>query len=254
VVIELQVDILASGFVGSRNIVLKGSVLIVEDEADIREMVSYNLQKEGYQVAAVGSGEEALDLVESRRFDVLLLDLMLPGIDGLAVCRELKQRPATQSTPIIVISAKRDETDVVVGLKLGADDYITKPFSAKVLIARIEAVLRRMASNGTEKPKATSPRTPIAIHELEIHPGQHLVHCGGEPIELSRTEFQVLSVLAGKPGWVFTRQEILDTLYGHAHAVSDRAVDVQVVGLRRKLGPAGKYIETVRGVGYRFKE
>jgi len=180
--------------------------------------------------------------------------LMLPGMDGLTVCRELKQHPETRSTPVIMVSAKRDEADVVVGLKLGADDYITKPFSPKVLVARVEAVLRRMASGGMEEPKAGIPETLITIHNLEIHPGQHLVHRGGEPIELSRTEFQVLRLLAGKPGWVFTRQQILDGLYGERHAVTDRAVDVQIVGLRKKLGPAGKYIETVRGVGYRFKE
>lgn len=251
---RLRRDSVEGGRVGNSSMVLKRSVLIVEDECDIREMISYNLRKEGYQVAAVGSGEEALALAESRDFDVVLLDLMLPGIDGLAVCRELKQRPRTRSAPIIIVSAKRDETDVVVGLKLGADDYITKPFSPRVVVARVETVLRRMANNDMKESKAEVPETSIAIHDLEIHPGQHLVHRGGQPIDLSRTEFKVLRLLAGKPGWVFTRQQILCDLYGEKRAVTDRAVDVQIVGLRKKLGPAGKYIETVRGVGYRFKE
>jgi len=240
--------------VGNGTIVRKQSVLIVEDERDICEMISHNLQQEGYQAVAVGSGEKALTQLESRDFDVVLLDLMLPGIDGLAVCRELRQRAETRSTPVIIISAKRDEMDVVVGLKLGADDYITKPFSPKVLLARVETVLRRVVGGGVEERKAETPNASITIHDLEIHPGQHLVYSGGESIELSRTEFKVLHLLAGKPGWVFTRQQILDGLYGEKHAVTDRAVDVQVVGLRKKLGPAGKYIETVRGVGYRFKE
>jgi len=241
------------GLTGSGNTVQNVSILVVEDETDIREMISYNLLQEGYQVAAVDSGEEALTLLESGEFDAVLLDLMLPGMDGLGVCRELKLRPATRSTPIIIISAKRDETDVVVGLKLGADDYITKPFSPRVLLARVEAVLRRTAARNDEDRRELS-ETPIFIHELEIHPKQHLVRLSGATLELSRTEFQVLSLLANKPGWVFTRQQILDGLYGEKYAVTDRAVDVQIVGLRKKLGAAGKYIETVRGVGYRFKE
>jgi two-component system phosphate regulon response regulator PhoB len=254
--IDLQIRNLGveGGLPGGHSIVRQRSALIVEDESDIREMVAYNLQKEGYQTAAVGSGEEALELVESRDFDVVLLDLMLPGIDGLSVCRELKQRPETRSTAIIMISAKRDEMDVVVGLKLGADDYITKPFSPKVLVARVEAVLRRLAEDVVKESKPATPEAPVAIHELEIHPGQHMVYCEGDPIELSRTEFQVLQLLVGKPGWVFARKQILNELYGDKHAVANRAVDVQIVGLRKKLGPAGKYIETVRGVGYRFKE
>ncbi len=232
---------------------VKRSVLVVEDEGDIREMISYNLQKEGYEVVAVASGEEALRLADLRDFDVVLLDLMLPGIDGLSVCRELKKRQtAGRSWAIIMVSAKRGETDVVVGLRLGADDYVTKPFSPKVLLARVEAVLRRTdaeSANDNAEPDAT-----IRIHNLVIHTGQHRVYCDDEPIELSRTEYRVLNLLVSRPGWVFDRERILDSLYGDRHAVSDRAVDVQIVGLRRKLGSAGRYIETVRGVGYRLKE
>jgi len=250
---------IAKGYSGGHNVsgrdgLLKRSILVVEDEADIREMIGYNLSKEGYDVVGVGSGEEALASIESGRFDVILLDLMLPGVDGLSVCQELKQHPNGRSAAIIIISAKRDETDVVVGLKLGADDYVTKPFSPQVLLARVEAVLRRMAAGETEGAKAEDARTPITVHDLEIHPGQHMVHRNGEPIELSRTEFQVLYMLACKPGWVFSRAQILNELYGEKHVVTDRAVDVQIVGLRKKLGTAGKYVETVHGVGYRFKE
>ena len=234
---------------------VKQSVLIVEDEADIRELVSYNLLKEGYQVASVASGEEALAMIESKPLDLVLLDLMLPGVDGLSVCRELKNSPRTQAIPVIMLTAKGEEPDIVAGLNLGADDYITKPFSPKVLVARMDAVLRR-AQNGASGAGGNGhgEDEPLRIHELEIHPQRHQVLFEGEPIELTSTEFRVLHFLVSKPGWVFTRQQILDAVHGNNYAITDRAVDVQIVGLRKKLGLAGRYIETVRGVGYRFKE
>jgi two-component system phosphate regulon response regulator PhoB len=215
-------------------------------------MVCYHLLKEGYQVSGVGSGEEALALMKSTCFDVVLLDLMLPGVDGLTVCKELKSHPKSRSAAIIMITAKRDETDIIVGLKLGADDYVTKPFSPKVLVARVQAVLRRLERNEDREIDVEALGKHIAIHDLLIHPGKHRVYQSGVPIELSHTEFRLLSLLAGKPGWVFTRHEILNALYGKRHAVSDRAVDVQIVGLRKKLGTSGDYIKTVRGVGYRL--
>jgi two-component system phosphate regulon response regulator PhoB len=233
---------------------LQPSVLVVEDEDDIRELVSYNLLKDGFQVAGVASGEEALKIADSKPVDVVVLDLMLPGIDGLTVCRRLKQTPATAAIPIVMLSAKGEEPDVVTGLNLGADDYITKPFSPKVLSARIRAVLRRKAAAAAELEEDDDEGDVLEIHELVIHPGRHEVRFRGTAIELTATEFRVLRFLAARPGWVFTRQQILDGVHGDNYAITDRAVDVQIVGLRKKLGAAGKYIETVRGVGYRFKQ
>jgi two-component system phosphate regulon response regulator PhoB len=229
------------------------SILIVEDEEDIRELVSYHLLKEGYQVAAVTSGEEALAIAESQPPDLVLLDLMLPGIDGMTVCRRLRSGLRTAAVPIVVLTAKGEEADVVAGLNQGANDYITKPFSPKVLVARLQAVLRRgpiplPRDDGGETAKA------IEIHDMVIHPGRHDVRIAGRRVSLSSTEFRLLYFLASKPGWVFNRQQILDTVRGDNCAITDRAVDVQIAGLRRKLGKAGEYVETVRGIGYRFKE
>jgi two-component system phosphate regulon response regulator PhoB len=226
-----------------------GSVLVVEDEDNIRELVSYNLRKEGYQVVSVASGEEALEILPGKPMDLVLLDLMLPGTDGLQVCRKLKDDPRSKSIPIVMLTAKGEETDIVCGLNLGADDYITKPFSPKVLIARVRAVLRRRESSA-----AAGPSDAITIHNLVIHPGRHEVLLDGSPVDLTATEFRVLQLLATKPGWVFTRQQILDGVHGDNYAITDRAVDVQIVGLRKKLGSAGRYIQTIRGVGYRFKQ
>jgi two-component system phosphate regulon response regulator PhoB len=233
---------------------LKQSVLVVEDDDDIRELVSYNLLKEGYQVAGVASGEDALAAVAAKPPDLVLLDLMLPGLDGLSVCRQLKGDPATEPLPVVMLTAKGEEADIVAGLNLGADDYVTKPFSPKVLLARVQAVLRRAAARQAAGDEDEEPDETIEIRELTIHLGRHEVSVRGKPVELTATEFKLLHFLAQRPGWVFTRQQILDGVHGDTYAATDRAVDVQVVGLRRKLGPAGSYIETVRGVGYRFKE
>ena len=233
---------------------LKQSVLVVEDDDDIRELVSYNLLKEGYQVAGVACGEDALAAVAAKPPDLILLDLMLPGLDGLSVCRQLKGNPATEPLPVVMLTAKGEEADIVAGLNLGADDYVTKPFSPKVLLARVQAVLRRAAAERRRGEEEPEPAETIEIRELTIHLGRHEVSVEGRPVELTATEFKLLHFLAQRPGWVFTRQQILDGVHGDTYASTDRAVDVQVVGLRRKLGPAGSYIETVRGVGYRFKE
>ena len=233
---------------------IKQSVLVVEDEEDIRELLSYNLLKEGYQVAGVGSGEDALAAVESKPPDVILLDLLLPGMDGLSVCRKLKANPATQSIPILMLTAKGEETDIVAGLNLGADDYVTKPFSPRVLLARLRAVMRRKTAEAASAAEGGDEQEAIEIREIMIHPGRHEVLIRGAAVELTATEFRLLHFLAQRPGWVFTRQQILDAVHGDNYAITDRAVDVQVVGLRRKLGSAGCSIETVRGVGYRFKE
>lgn len=230
---------------------VKESVLVIEDEEDIRELVSYNLLKEGYQVASVSSGEEALAAVGDKRPDLALLDLMLPGIDGLEVCRRLKASEETERIPVVMLTAKGEESDIVAGLDLGADDYITKPFSPKVLIARVRAVLRRMQEAPIDEGEEGDE---VEIHSIKIHPGRHEVRVAGESVDLTSTEFNLLRFLVRRPGWVFTRQQILDGVHGDNYSITDRAVDVQIVGLRKKLGDAGKFIETVRGVGYRFKE
>jgi len=229
------------------------SILIVEDEADIRHLLSHNLAREGYQVTDAASGEEALRLVAVQAPDLILLDLMLPGVDGLTVCRKLRGRTESAAVPIIMLTAKGEETDIVSGLNAGANDYVTKPFSPKVRLARIRAVLRRPAI-AEAAISSDQGAEVIQIHNLKIHLGRHEVLVDGEPVELSATEFRLLHFLARRPGWVFTRQQILDGLHGDKHAITDRAVDVQVVGLRRRLGSAAGCIETVRGVGYRFKE
>ena len=236
---------------------IKRFVLIVEDEEDIRELVSYHLLKDGYQVASVSSGEEALAVAETQIPDLILLDVMLPGIDGFSVCQRLRASPKTAEVAVMMLTAKSEEADIVRGLNQGATDYITKPFSPRVLLARVRAALRRQQAVATpelEEIEEEGEEEVIHIHELVIHPGRHEVRVNGTPVSLSSTEFRVLHYIAGRPGWVFSRQQILNGVHGDNYAITDRAVDVQIVGLRKKLGEAGKYIETVRGVGYRFRE
>jgi two-component system phosphate regulon response regulator PhoB len=226
----------------------KEKILVVDDEEDILELVRYNLVREGYAVACAATGEEALKSAASDPADLIILDLMLPGIDGLEVARRLKQNPGTKDTPIVMLSAKGEEADIVTGLELGADDYVTKPFSPRILVARIKAVIRRRSGI------ADTESEVLNVRELVIHTGRRHVTANGRPLELTYTEFQVLYFLARRPGWVFTRSQIVDAVRGDDYPVTDRSVDVQIVGLRKKLGPLGKYIETVRGVGYRFIE
>jgi two-component system, OmpR family, alkaline phosphatase synthesis response regulator PhoP len=223
-------------------------ILAVDDEEDILELLKFNLLREGYQVSCATSGEQALRLVRSENPDLIVLDLMLPGIDGLEVTRRLKNDPDTKGIPVLMLTAKGEEADIVTGLELGADDYITKPFSPRILVARARAVLRRKIKG---QPGETSF---LRIHDLEIDPRRHEVLVNGEPVQLTFTEFGILNYIARRPGWVFTRFQIVEAVRGEDYPVTDRSVDVQIVGLRRKLGPAGKYIETVRGVGYRFRE
>ena len=222
-------------------------ILIVEDDEDIVELLSYNLAREGYRVVAAGSGEEALRKVEHEAPHLVLLDLMLPGIDGLEVCRRLRGRDATQSVPIIMLTAKGEESDIVSGLELGADDYMVKPFSPRVLLARIKTVLRRKVRDELHV------SAPLVMGGLTIHPGRHEVTVDHQPVELTYTEFAVLYHLASRPGWVSTRYQIVEAVRGDNYPVTDRSVDVTIVGLRKKLGSYGACIETVRGVGYRFR-
>ncbi len=227
----------------------KKTILVVEDEEDILALLHFNLIKVGYNVDCASHGEEALAVVGANIPDLILLDLMLPGIDGMEICRRLRADDATSEIPIIMLTARGEEEDIIQGLELGADDYVTKPFSIKVLLARVQTVLRRRSE--------LQQRTDIEelIHgELHIYPGRSLVLVAGKAIDLTFTEFKVLEALASRPGWVFTRYQIVNAVRGEDYAVTDRAVDVQIAGLRKKLGTCSHYIETVRGVGYRFQE
>jgi len=226
----------------------KERILVVDDEEDILELVRFHLTREGYQLTLAATGEDALKKTKCETFDLIVLDLMLPGVDGLEVAKALKADTRSKGVPIVMLTAKGEDADIVSGLEIGADDYITKPFSPRVLTARVKAVLRRRSKAALDDTRV------ITIHELEIHPGRRTVLAGGKPLELTYTEFQLLCVLTRRPGWVFTRSQIVDAVRGSDYPVTDRSVDVQVVGLRKKLGPYGHYIETVRGVGYRFKE
>jgi len=223
-------------------------ILIIEDETDIQELIQFNLEKEGYRVTSTLTGEEGISQVKTSPPDLILLDLMLPGIDGFEVCRRLKSDNETRKIPIVMITAKGEESDIVSGLELGADDYITKPFKPRILIARIRSVLRRVKKDFTEESSI------ISIHNIKIDSSKFKVTIDDVPIILTATEFYILKLLIRRPGWVFTRGQIIDAVKGTDYPVTDRSVDVQITGLRKKLKSGGKYIETVRGIGYRFKE
>ena len=223
------------------------NILVVEDDLDIRELISFNLANEGHQVFEANAGEVGIDKARNNNPDLILLDLMLPGIQGLDVCRIIKSDQETKEIPIIMVTALGQEEDIVKGLETGADDYITKPFSIKVLIARVNAVLKRSIEVGEDKSK------DILINGINIKTRSREVWVNKNPInDLTFSEFQILYLLAGHPGWVFTRYQIIDKIRGDNYPVTDRSVDFQIVGLRKKLGDAGKLIKTVRGVGYRF--
>lgn len=225
----------------------KENILVVEDEEDIQELVTYNLNREGYSTICVGTGEEGLEKIRQTMPDLVLLDLMLPGLDGLRVCKILKNDTKTAHIPVIIVSAKGEEADIVAGLEMGADDYITKPFSTKVLIARVRSVLRRgEAQEDTGK--------VIKRKDLVINPGRREVLLKGTAVTLTFSEFEILQLLAKKPGWVYTRNQIVNEVKGDDYPVTERAIDVQIVGLRKKMGKCGDYIETIRGVGYRFRD
>ncbi len=227
----------------------RGHILVVEDEKDLQDLLRYNLTREGYTVTCTALGEQALRLAQDRMPDLILLDLMLPDLDGLEVCRAVKADPATARIPIVMLTAKGEEADVVVGLEMGADDYLPKPFSPRVLVARLRAVLRRGEADAPEEQEL-----PVRVGPIEIIPSRHEVIVEDQSIDLTATEFKLLHLLARRPGRVFTRQSIIDAIHDGFAAVTDRSVDVQVVSLRRKLGSAGQNIQTVRGVGYRLKE
>ena len=228
----------------------KGRILAVDDEEDILELIRYNLEREGYSVTCVESGEDCIEKVREQAPDLILLDLMLPGIDGLSVCRIVKSDVKTASVPIVMLTAKGEESDIVSGLELGAEDYVTKPFSTKVLIARVRSVLRRVSQGGG----STEAGNTIKRREIVINPGRRETIVKGVSVNLTFSEFEILMLLARRPGWVYTRSQIVNEIKGSDYPVTERAVDVQIVGLRKKLGDCGSCVETIRGVGYRFKD
>lgn len=226
------------------------TILLVEDEHDIQELLKFHLERENMNLEAVDTGEDALQFLKTHDVALILLDLMLPGMDGLDVCRRLKSQNETRDIPIIMLTAKDSEADIVTGLEMGAADYVPKPFSPRVLVARIHAVLRRpvpVLSNNDTGPA-------IRVGSLTVDPERHKVEVKGKDVQLTYTEFRILQLLAENPGRAFTRQQIVDQVRGESYSVTERIVDVQMVSLRKKLGPIGDWIETVRGVGYRFKE
>lgn len=230
----------------------KKTVLIVEDDEHIQQLVGYNLIKAGFIVEYGDSGEQALEKIKNQTPDLILLDLMLPGMDGKELCRILRTDSQLSDLPIIMLTAKGEESDIITGLDLGADDYITKPFSPKILISRVKAVLRRKAKNSA--PQAHDSSGVVKIYDLVIDPGRYEVKIAGESVRLTPTEFGILKFLAKRPGWVFSRQQIIDAVRGYDYLVTPRTIDVQMFSLRKKLGETGKKIETVRGIGYRFND
>jgi two-component system phosphate regulon response regulator PhoB len=229
----------------------KPLLFVVEDEEDIRDLIRMNLEKENYKIECFESGEECVQKAREKIPDLILLDLMLPGLDGYDVHRLLRNDTKTRHIPIVMLTAKSEESDIVTGLELGADDYITKPFSPKILAARIKAVLRK---GQTPEPGGNGDSKVLKRNALVIDPGRREATVNRQPVDLTFTEFEILYFLARRPGWVFTRKQIVNEVKGGEYPVTERAVDVQIVGLRRKLGVAADLIETIRGVGYRFKD
>jgi two-component system phosphate regulon response regulator PhoB len=232
--------------------VARATILIVEDDENIQQLVGYNLAKAGFHVLYAENGEQALASVKRELPDLMVLDIMLPSLNGFEVCKILRKDPQTKALPIIMLTAKGEENDVTAGLDLGADDYITKPFSPKILVSRIKAALRRREELSGED-GSESKDGLLKVHDIVIDPKRYEVVVAGSPVSLTVTEFSILDLLARRPGWVFSRQQIIDGVRGYDYVITPRAVDVQVFGLRKKLGASGEYIETVRGIGYRMK-
>ena len=225
----------------------KKHILIIEDEKDIAELLEYNLGVGGYYTYVANNGETGLKVARKQNPDLILLDLMLPGIQGLDVCRIIKTDEDTKNIPIVMLTALGQEENIVKGLESGADDYITKPFSFKILLARIKSVLRR------GKLEEQDLNKEIKIFDVTIKPKTREVIISNAFIELTFTEFQILHLLSSHPGWVFTRYQIIDKIRGDNYPVTDRSIDFQIVGLRKKMGESGALIQTIRGVVYRFK-
>ncbi|MCC7210338.1 MAG: response regulator [Candidatus Brocadia sp.] len=225
----------------------KEKILVVDDEQDLVRLIRYHLEKEGYKVPCAYNGEEALFLAKTERPELILLDLMLPRIDGLEVCKKIKEDQELAHTAIVMLTAKGEESDITMGLKLGADDYITKPFSLRELVARVQAVLRRTKN-------ASVVQEYITIDDLTIDLSKHEVMIMNEPIRLTLAEFKLLHYLASRPGRVFARDQLLDAVSGPETFVIDRTIDVHIASLRKKLKTYANRITTIRGIGYKFKE
>lgn len=222
------------------------TILIVEDEPGIRELIRMTLESAGYSsICEAEDGETALEIAASKRPDLILLDLMLPGVDGLTVCRKLKSQDETKMIPVVMLTAKAEESDVVLGLEIGASDYVTKPFSRKILVARVRAQLRDFSEEAAS--------AEIRRYGLSLNDEQHCVKLNGEEVSLTYSEFAILKLLVSHPGRVYTRNQIISKIKGEDYPVTERAIDVQIVNLRRKLGVWGANIETIRGIGYRLK-
>ncbi len=228
----------------------KGTVLIVDDEESIRKLIKYNLEKEGYKPITVSSGEEALSTAFSIIPDIIVLDVMLPGLDGIEVCRLLSKDTRTTHVPILMVTARSSDDDIISGLEAGADDYLVKPFSPKILSARIGAILRRKGKNM----QSLKTGAVLSLHGISIDIKKHEVTLEGNPVDMSTTEFSILELLCRNPGWVLSRNQIISAVKGDDYPVTERSVDVQILGVRKKLGKLGKYLETVRGIGYRMAE
>jgi len=227
---------------------MKEKILVVDDEKDILELIEFNLSNNGYKVNTTASGEEALELIKKNEFDLVVLDIMLPGIDGLDICKIIKADKNISHIPVIMLTAKAEEIDRVTGFEIGADHYVTKPFSPRELLAIVKSVLRRKTRNDEH------PVQILEFDDFKIHLGKYEVTVKGKPVKLTNIEFKILAALAKRPGWVMTRYQIVDAARGEGGFVTDRTVDVHIASLRKKLGEENNLIETVRGVGYKFRE
>ena len=227
----------------------KPLIIVVEDEPDIREIMLYNLRREGYEAEGFESGSEGLEAIRAKQPNLVILDLMLPGMDGLTVCQQVRAETAIKATPIIIVSATEEESDVVIGLGLGADDYVPKPFSPRELLARVKAVLRR-----SQQTDQGDQHERVVIGDLSIDLEKHSVSIGGQLVKLTATEFKLLYQLASHPGRAYTREQLLNRVVGDGVVVVDRNIDVHIRAVRKKIGSYADHIQTVRGVGYRFAE
>lgn len=225
----------------------KGTILIIDDEKDLLELVRYNLEKEGYEAICATDGITGVEIAVKHRPDLIVLDVMMPGMDGLEVCRKLRADTRTSQVPVLMLTARVSEADRVVGLEMGADDYVTKPFSPRELLARIKAILRRAAGQ-QEQPEI------LKAGNIIIDVKRHEVTCEGKPLSLTATEFRILQFLVSRPGRVVARDEIIDAALGRDTAVLDRTIDVHITAIRRKLGRGGDWVETVRGFGYKLRD